>query len=93
MATKSDEESLWSFSKPGQRIQWPYDRWFKDYIGKRIRYGFVRKFWDCPLTRLHEAANSDHDQETILKISSLGIANLLQLLDAVSTMKAGHGSN
>ena len=85
MSTKGNEEDLWSFSKPDQRSQWPYNKWFSAHIGKRIRYGYVRKFWDCDLGKFRGAALSD--KETITKINSLGFTNLMQFLDTVATMK------
>jgi hypothetical protein len=87
MNSKGHEEELWSFSKPGQKSQWPYNKWFSAFIGKRIRYEFVRKFWDCELGKLSGVANSVQDIETITRLAILGITHLMQFLGAVTTLK------
>jgi hypothetical protein len=87
MNSKDHEEELWSFSKPGQKSQWPYDRWFSAYIRKRIRYAFVRQYWDCELGKVPGVANSVQDKETITRLTACGITHLMQFLDAVTTCK------
>jgi hypothetical protein len=81
------DEDPWSFSKPGQKSQWPYQKWFSEHIGKRIRYEFVRTFWNCEIGRLPGSAEIILDKETVAKLISLGITDLMQFLDAVPTIQ------
>jgi len=38
MTEDSTADSEWDLSAPPQQLQWPYNKWWKANIGKRIIY-------------------------------------------------------
>ncbi len=94
----ANEPDVWSFSNPDQRVQWPYNKWYKAHIKKRIQYAFVRQLWDrdllevASLERLQDEPHdpvyvplNEGDHATLKDIHQAGIATLMQLLDMVAT--------
>jgi len=52
MAKRIEHDPVWSFSDPEQRMQWPYNSWFRSFIGARICYSFVRTYWERDMAEL-----------------------------------------
>jgi hypothetical protein len=52
MVKRFEDDPEWSFSDSEQRMQWPYNAWFRSFIGVRIRYSFVRTYWERDMAEL-----------------------------------------
>lgn len=91
------EDSVWSFSKPEQKVQWPYNRWFGTHIRKRTRYAFVRTHWDQKIYELMDMEKleaeklepgavrlSNADRSIFGRISKTDTGSLMALLDVVA---------
>lgn len=100
-ASSIGADAAWSFSKPGQRSAWPYNKWFAAHIVQRTRYAYVREHWDQEIGAMlaQEALQAEpldpvsvrlegQDRETLGKAYRTGIRTLMQLFDAVATRDA-----
>jgi hypothetical protein len=87
---KNSELEEWS--------NWKYNTWYNANIRKRIRYSFVRQYWDMPIEEIinrkmlvPKAAEyivtrlSDENIRTIDAIVSNDVASLMDLLDMIPT--------
>ena len=96
----ASQSSTWYFTKPEQRVQLSYNRWFNTNIKKRIRYDFVRKDWDRDITgmisvdRLQDEPHDpvyvpldDDNRAVLVVIKQAGIDTLMQFLDYVATQE------
>ncbi len=97
------QEAVWSFTEPGQKVQWPYNRWFSANIGKRIAYKFVREYWDRDLLELATVERltletydpvpvslCQEDRMILTKAAQTGLRRLFELLELVSTHEAAN---
>lgn len=95
--TKTDSE--WDMSAPPQQLQWPYNRWWKANIGKRIKYKFVQEGWDRDIVEMATleilvvekydpvpARLSQQDRDVLRRISKAGVEKLVQFLDMVDSL-------
>jgi len=91
-------DTAWAFSKPSQKVQWPYNRWYNAHIRKRTRYGYVREHWDRQISELQTLARlkaekrdpvsvrlSDEDRDVFRRIGKAGVETLMDFLDRVAT--------
>ncbi len=91
------QDTIWSFSEPGQKVQWPYNRWFSANIGKRIAYSFVREYWDRDLLELAAIERltvetydpvpvwlCQEDRMILAKAAQAGLLRLIELLELVA---------
>jgi len=90
----------WDFSDPEQHPKGPYDRWWKDTIARRIKYGFVREGWDKDISEMAilerlavedndpvPARLSQEDRDVLCRISKAGVERLMQFLDSVDSLE------
>lgn len=95
------DQATWYFSEPSQKVQWPYNRWFRAFIDKRIRYSFVRQHWDREIedlssTKILKAEMYDPvavrldvaDRAVFKRVRDADITRLMAFLDLVATQKA-----
>lgn len=98
---RSAVASVWDLSKPGQKVQWPYDRWFRAHIGQRLQHAFVRQHWDRGLGELLAAGRlaaelhdpcprllGGADRGVLDRAVEAGVGSLMDLLDRVPTQEA-----
>ncbi|TFH64063.1 MAG: DUF4332 domain-containing protein [Gemmatimonadales bacterium] len=91
-------DEVWCFSKPEQRVQWPYNKWYNAHIKKVIRYGYVRVYWDRAINELrtleklkaeeHDPVTvrlDDGDRAVLGRVLKAGVETLMVFLDRIST--------
>lgn len=93
--------ATWDLAKPGQRTRWPYNKWFKAHIVKRIRYAFVRDHWDREIGDMYTQDRlraeprdpgavrlSDKDRDALRRVEAAGLNTLMEFLDWVATQES-----
>ncbi len=82
----------WSFSKPGHRVQWPYNTWFGAHIRKRTKLAFVRELWDWDMATVAARCKSESARATLERVGTSGTSTLMPFLDAVGSVDAARAS-
>lgn len=101
MAKENSLDKLWDFTEPGLHGSGPYDKYFASHIGKRIKYSFIREYWDRDIAELTSAERmgsekldpmsyplTQRDRDVFKKIKKVGIKRLMEFLDKVSNQDA-----
>ncbi len=102
MAKHKDASSSkrWTFSRPEQRIQWSYNKWYSAHIKRRTRYLYVREHWDRQIAELRELVRlqveerdpvavrlDDGDRDVFRRAGAAGVKTLMAFLDRVATQE------
>lgn len=83
--SRQEAAEAWSFSKPQQRVQWPYQRWYNAHIARRTRLGFVRELWDHSLADLAAGCRRREIADVLRRFGHREADSLMALLDTVDT--------
>lgn len=101
MGKRAKGDEVWTFSKPDQKVQWPYTKWFRAHIGKRLKYAFVHEHWDRSIAGLEKADRlraetsdpvapqlTETDRSVLKRVREAGLETLMGFLDHVDTRES-----